>query len=168
MISIERWIEVRDFPKYLVSNYGRIANQKTGFVLNPTQNGQGYLVVSLFNEYGVKHLYVHRVVALSFFDILLEDFEINHLNGIKSDCAIWNLEVVTPSENMYHAYQIGLRQPTKCRTSRSVRIIETGEVFESIRSCAKAIGENLSSVHRWITRGGSSSMGYTFEYVEVA
>lgn len=54
----------------------------------------------------------HRVIY-AYFNNLKEwpsGLEINHKNGVKTDNRIENLEVVTQSENMKHAYKTGLKQ----------------------------------------------------------
>ena len=50
---------------------------------------------------------------------LNKELEINHINGIKSDNRIENLELVTPSENQNHAYRIGLKKPLKMENNPS-------------------------------------------------
>ena len=79
----------------------------------------------------------------------------NHKDGNKRNNHISNLEWNTMSENITHAYRNGLKQrpdnvgSPKCK----VRIVETGEVFESIGSCARAIN------------GDQAHKGYHFEAV---
>ena len=60
---MEKWIEVRDVPKYEVSNQGEVRNKKTGRILRPHLNKEGgYLRVNI----GGGHKYVHRLVVESF------------------------------------------------------------------------------------------------------
>lgn len=51
---------------------------------------------------------LHRIVYETFVSEIPEGMEINHIDGNKSNNALDNLELVTHSENMKHAYRIGL------------------------------------------------------------
>ena len=53
----------------------------------------------------------HRLIWAFFNgrDNLDQNLEINHINGIKTDNRIENLELVTPSENLKHAYRNNLK-----------------------------------------------------------
>jgi len=64
----EEWIPIKDFPKYDVSNQGRIRSRwrKTVKTLTPQQNSQGYLWIYLSNETSKACLFVHRLVAEAF------------------------------------------------------------------------------------------------------
>lgn len=75
--------------------------------MNPKRPGEvnqhfnrGYLCLSLA---GNKH-YIHRLVCEAFYGLIEKDIEVNHLNGNKSDNNLDNLELVTRSENIKHAY----------------------------------------------------------------
>ena len=50
----------------------------------------------------------HRLIWESVHGIIPEGLQINHINGIKTDNRICNLELVTARGNMLHAYAIGL------------------------------------------------------------
>lgn len=43
----ERWKVVEGHPNYKVSTLGRVMNGKTGKLLNPYDDGQGYLRVKI-------------------------------------------------------------------------------------------------------------------------
>lgn len=60
-----------------------------------------------------KRFLVHRIVWEAVNGEIPEGLQINHLNGIKSDNRIDNLEVVTASENVRHAFATGLRVPVR-------------------------------------------------------
>ena len=54
---------------------------------------------------------IHRLVLMSFaYFPGCETTMINHCDGIKTNCDIWNLEWSSYSENSLHAYATGLRQ----------------------------------------------------------
>lgn len=66
---------------------------------------RGYLAI---NSRG-KHVgSAHRMIWESVHGPIPEGLQINHINGVKADNRIANLELVTPSENAKHAYRLGL------------------------------------------------------------
>jgi hypothetical protein len=46
--------------------------------------------------------------------------QINHINGVKWDNRISNLEIVTPGENLAHAYRIGLASAKGDKNGRAI------------------------------------------------
>jgi hypothetical protein len=46
----ERWREIRDFPRYSVSDHGKVMNTDTGRLLKPTYTGRGMLMVGLMRN----------------------------------------------------------------------------------------------------------------------
>lgn len=48
---------------------------------------------------------------------------------------------------------------------KPVRIIETGEVFESATACALVIGGHQGSIWKHLAGQRKSADGYTFEYL---
>jgi hypothetical protein len=67
----------------------------------------GYLLDSFWA--GKKHVYMnrHRIVWVYFKGPVPANKQVNHINGNKLDNALSNLELVTASENIKHAYKIG-------------------------------------------------------------
>ena len=105
---LEQWIDVSNFPDYQVSNHGRVKNKKTGKVLK-THLNRGYLRVGLYEGKIRKYKLVHRLVAEAFIPNPNNYKYINHVDGRKTNNTIKNLEWVTATENMIHAYKAKLR-----------------------------------------------------------
>ena len=85
-----------------------IYNKKTGKMLKPQKSKTGYMYVTLYKEKKPKKYRLHRLIAITFIDNPEQKPQINHINGIKTDNRIENLEWVTASENLTHAYKTGL------------------------------------------------------------
>lgn len=166
---MEYWLPVVDFSDYEVSNYGRIRSLKTDVVMKPYTTKGGYQLIKLFKNSKHHPRYVHRLVAASFFDCDYEEFEINHIDGDKENNFIGNLEWCKHSENIEHAIETGLftpyRLPPRPGPSKKVRILETGEVFQSITECAKHIGGYKSAISACLKGKVKSHLGYSFEEV---
>lgn len=71
-----------------------------------------------------KLYYVHRLVAMSFIPNPDNKPEVNHKNGDKGDNRVENLEWVTPSENIQHAYKNGLAHGRKGSLHHNSKIDE--------------------------------------------
>lgn len=111
--QFEIWKPIEGFPKYKVSNLGRVKSLgfinnlghfRKGIILKPWDDGKGYLKVQLHK----KSFRVHRLVAQEFIPNPENKPQVNHKNGIKSDNRVENLEWVTNAENTQHAYDNGL------------------------------------------------------------
>ena len=66
-------------------------------------------LVKISKKSKVKRFAIHRIVASAFLSNDENKREVNHINGIKTDNRVENIEWVTPSENMKHAYKFGLK-----------------------------------------------------------
>lgn len=115
--EIWRNVDLRQFgydndQTYIVSNYGVVYDFKTGDVTPywPIIEYNRYERIRIRSNNG--HYYtlpVHRIVMMMFKPILeYEDMEVNHIDGIKCHNWLWNLEWVTPSQNIRHAIRTGL------------------------------------------------------------
>lgn len=93
--------------KYVVFSNGDIFNIN-GIKMSPTTDQCGYLH-GLINRRNCSY---HRIVAECFVPNPYRKPDVNHINGIKTDNRADNLEWCNRSENVIHAYKIGL----ECRS----------------------------------------------------
>lgn len=78
--------------------------------MTPIVTGQGYLRLKLHCDNGdYKAFLVHRLVAMTYIPNPENKKEVNHINGIKSDNRLVNLEWNTRTENQKHSHRTGLR-----------------------------------------------------------
>ena len=104
----EKWKIMEEFPKYLISNKGRIKTLNTLEDKKVFVKEDGYISTVLTKNGKQYYKYVHRLVAEAFVKNKYNKEQVNHINGIKGDNRAGNLEWVTPSENIRHAIETGL------------------------------------------------------------
>lgn len=165
----ERWKDIEDFSAYQISDHGRVKNKITGNLLHLQKRKSGYVKVQL-HENGKDYTRdVHRLVAKAFVDNPYNKPDVNHDNGRKDDNVYTNLTWMTKQENIQHAMRTGLFTPKAPEPLRTpVRIVETGEIFDSITACANEIGSsviNIVNALREDVHDHHSCKGLHFEYV---
>ena len=115
---------VKIFDKYEISENGIIRNIKTGRELHQFPNRRGYMVVQIAG----KTRTVHRLVATAFLTPEHGRDFINHKDGDKRNNSVDNLEWCSRSENMKHAYKMGLKNSYGSKNGRS-KLTETDVIF---------------------------------------
>ena len=160
---LENMREIPNFEGYYATQDGRIYSAKRNIFLKPRFNKDGYLRVGVRRDGKTYTRFVHTLVALAFIDNPEGKPTVNHKNEIKTDNRVENLEWATCKEQINY----GTRTERAAKTnSRSVRCIETGEIFESAREAAAARKTGAWSIRDAASGIYKTCLGQHWEYVE--
>lgn len=136
------------FSRYMINREGVLFDTRLKRIVEGHYN-VGYHSYVIMPDIGERtSLKRHRGICLAFKDYPsnVDSMDVNHINGITTDDSFDNLEWCTPSENIKHAFKMGLRKAEL--TPVCVRDVKTGKVteYESIVSCAKSLNVPSSLV----------------------
>ena len=160
---MEKWKQIDGYPNYEVSDEGHVRNIKTGRLLKNSL-AKGYPRVVLCDHLHYKPKTIHRLVAETFIEGDHDGLQVNHIDGDKTNNRVENLEWVTGSANIMHAYRNGLKIPP-CPNPRKVRIVELDITFNTLTDCAKYIGGTKAHVMECLNGKRKTHKGYHFEEV---
>ena len=157
--DIEIWKSVTGYEgHYVISAIGiiksinRIININNGFriiqgkKLKTRNNSDGYVEVRLTKNGKTTTTFIHILIAKAFIPNPFNKPEVNHLNGIKSDNRIQNLEWCTRMENMQHASRMGLLK----RTYKQVIDNCTGRTYISSYEAAKDLNLEYTTLKNYL------------------
>lgn len=185
----EVWKSIEGYEgKYEVSNLGRVKSLKDNhgyhreLIRVPRISNSGYLYVSLWNGCRARAKKIHRLVAETFLERPADAQCVNHINGVKTDNRLENLEWCTYSYNAKHAVETGLNKdpikhlpdmhgvhgkdhPTSKPIAQYTKDGEFIAEYESGVEAAKALGLRASSIQRCAAGGRKTAFGYIWKYV---
>ena len=98
---------------YVINLNGNLLNLKTNKFKKWAKDTNGYMKTQIWINGIPKNVTQHRLLAQLFIPNPENKSQVNHINGIKHDNRIENLEWVTQPENTLHSFACGLQQVTR-------------------------------------------------------
>lgn len=148
----EKWLPIKNYSDYFVSNFGRVRNDKTGYLLKGSLRA-GYLRVCLQK----KNILIHLLVWETFVGPKVG--VIDHIDGNKLNNCLDNLRDVSQSENMIsaqkngHKGQVGVTQ----FSADGQKIAH----YLSLQAAREALGSKVTTASlQTATKYGTRCMGY--------
>jgi hypothetical protein len=150
----EIWKDIKGYEGfYQISNLGRVKtlNFKVAKILKNSLDSRGYYQVKLKDR--KSHLIHHLVMKNFVSEKPSPDHQVNHINGVKTDNYLENLEWVTRSQNMLHAYKLGLNYTLGKKGSSHPNASITENDVKEIRKSnltSKELGEKYNLSYKTI------------------
>lgn len=160
---MKEWKTIPEYPMYEASSDGEIRNKKTGRILKTQIDVHGYKRMTVRKDKQQIPVRVHRLVAEAFYPDKDRSLDVNHIDGDKLNNSSENLEFCTRQENIVHAFKMGLRVP---RSMQPLEVVETGEVFPSIRECCRQKNFDHSAITKCLAGKQDNYKGYHFKKVK--
>lgn len=167
-ISLDGFKPVPDAPGYFVNCKGDVISFrlfKSGKKLKPLKHHRGYLFIYLHINKKSVFTHIHTMVARAFMGKPKKGMCVNHIDGVKTNNNLENLEYITQKQNVRHAMSLGLKVQAKGEQHGMSKITKEQAIYiykseKSLRELAKMFNvdyTNISCIKRgktwaWATR----------------
>ena len=173
------WKKIPIDMNYEANELGDIRKIGSNQLLKQWLDKDGYKIVALSNR---KIYRAHRLIASTFIENPEGKPVVNHINHIKQDNRVENLEWVTYSENSKHSYLDNYRQKgieewvkqvqPKAALASQVKVAQYDlndnliAIFDSQREASEKTGTCRSSITRCCTGNRKTAGGFKWKYLE--
>lgn len=163
---METWKDITGYEQYYqISNLGKVKSKERFFLRNGNKvclpekilatyiSHAGYLCIKLCKDAKTKHFSIHRLIAIHFIPFVVSKNHVNHINGIKTDNSIGNLEWCNHAENMLHANKTGLivRNAKQYEAAlKNVIDTSTGKVYRTAKEASNDIGVKYNTLRSYL------------------
>ena len=149
---MNEWRNTLYYP-YQANEQGEIRNSITGKILKPfiTPNGYSKIIIAIDGKQVTK--LAHRIVWESFNGPIPKGMQINHINEIKTDNRLCNIELCTPKYNTNYGSRNAMVRAKLLNGPRSKPIAqydkngtlvkEWPSISEAVRNYGNAVCNNL-------------------------
>lgn len=173
---MEEWKDIKGYEGlYQISNKGNVKSlpkkkgNGTGYttdikVLKPSINRYGYCVVNLSKNCELTYKQIHRLVAEAFIPNAEHKEQVNHINGIKTDNRVENLEWCTNGENQTHRHKV-LKQESY---GKPIICVENNKEYPSASVAGRSEKIDSSSIRACCRGKRKTAGGYHWKYKEEA
>lgn len=178
-METEIWKDILGYEGlYQISNLGNIKSLerkvikgKGGLytlpekILKQRDNGNGYLTVLLCKNGKYNHLYIHRLAAQAFIPNPDNLPQVNHINEIKTDNRVDNLEYCDTKYNCN--YGTRTERIVEKQMSRPILCVELNKLFSSIKDAARWFNKENGHCNIILCLKGkqNTAYGYHWKYV---
>jgi hypothetical protein len=115
-------------------------------LLNPKTNHWGYKSIKICSNACYREHCIHKLVAETFIPNKMNKPQVNHINGVKTDNRVENLEWCTVKENIQHAYNTGLKKGKKKVTEE--KILKTLSSTKTIDEMSIELGYTKGHIYK--------------------
>lgn len=167
----ESWVTMPRFQGFMISTFGNVKDFR-GDDVEPYFNADGELCISLERYEWSYNGHLWKQMLRHFWHGNREGVEFRYEDGDETNLHINNLTPMYRNENgelealKWRIDDHGNRVIDRRLGTKMVRIVETGDTYNTVKEVAEAIGGNATSVYSVLRGRAKSHRGFTFVMVD--
>ena len=146
-----KYSNIKGYPGYYISKRGILFTSLKRVGVKGKGHGRKGTTTVISNTWR-KRFYIHRLVYEAWIGNIPNGYDIDHINGIKTDNRVSNLRAVPRSENLKHNYELGFRGSNYIHTfsdkERNLIMIDHKEKGLSIKKISLKYGYSRYFIHQ--------------------